>query len=341
MFKSVCDEKISFQDMNFAPIIIPTLCRAETFIPCIESLTQCIGSDKTEVYIALDYPLKDSHWEGYNKILNYIDSTRFPFKSFNVIKRECNYGVGTPNSNVNVAFNMLWEKYDRLIFSEDDNVFSPNFLVFINKGLDKFENDKSVDSICGYLNYNGIKSDKNTFFRCPHNFSAWGYATWKDRIVDRKKITTSYFRKTLSFKNLIKMGNLGRSRFLAYLVSMCPNKYVRISDVNLTTYMILENKYQIIPTTSLVRNIGVSSGQNFSNCSEEISNLYLKQSISNDIFFDFIGTGFEYTDDNIKNWVHNEKLFHEKYHWITWDIIIKQTIRRTIKIILGSFGWKP
>lgn len=332
---------MSNQISKYAPILIPTLCRYDCFIKCIESLSRCIGAENTDVFIALDYPLNDSHWDGYNKILNYINTKKFPFNSLNVIKRERNYGVGCPNSNSDLASNILWEKYDRLIFSEDDNVFSPNFLVFINKGLDKFENDKSVDSICGYLNYNGIKSDKNTFFRCPHNFSAWGYATWKDRLEERNKITTDYYLKSFSFKNLSKMCKLGRSRFLAYLSAMCPTKYLWINDVNLGTYMILENKCQIIPTISLVRNIGASSGENFSNCSEEISNLYLKQPISNSITFDYVGTGYEYQAENVKTWVHNEKLFHEKYHWITWDIVIKQTIRRTIKIILGSFGWKP
>lgn len=326
--------------MKYAPIIIPTLCRVDTFIPCIESLSGCVDADKTDVYVALDYPLKESHWDGYIKILNYIEQTKFPFKSFNLIKRNTNCGIGGPNSNVNLAMRMLWEKYDRVIFSEDDNVFSPNFLIYINKGLDKFENDKTVDSICGYLNYNGIKSKENTYFRCPHIFYAWGYATWKDRIIDRKIITTKYFRKSLSIKNLFRMGKLGRSRFLAYLASMCPTEYLWINDVNLGTYMILENKCQIIPTISLVRNIGASSGENFSNCSTEISNLYLKQPISKATTFDFVGTGYEYQAEIVKTWVHNEKLFHKKYNWITWSIVIKQTIRRCIKIILGDLGWR-
>lgn len=326
--------------MKYAPIIIPTLCRVDTFIPCIESLSRCVAADKTDVYVALDYPLKESHWDGYIKILNYIEQTKFPFKSFNLIKRNTNCGIGGPNSNVNLAMRMLWEKYDRVIFSEDDNVFSPNFLIYINKGLDKFENDKTVDSICGYLNYNGIKSDLNTYFRCPHIFSAWGYATWKDRMQNRKKINTKYFRSSLSFKNLFKMGKYGRIRFLAYLGAMCPQRNFYVNDVNLSTYMLMEGKCQIIPTLSLVRNIGVLSGENFTNTSNEIANLYLHQTISKSTTFDFVGTGYEYQAEIVKTWVHNEKLFHKKYNWITWRVTIKKTFRYVVKIILGDFGWK-
>lgn len=325
----------------YAPVVIPTLCRAETFIPCIESLTKCVGAEYTDVYVALDFPSKDAHWDGYRRIVEYLDNTNFPFKSLNVIKRHKNYGIYGPNSNFNMICDDLWKIYDRLIFSEDDNVFSPNFLVYIDKGLDLFENDLTVDSVCGYLSYNGIQSNKNTFFRCTTCFSAWGYATWKSRIQERKKITTKYFRESLSLRNLIKMGKLGRRRFLMYLSSMCPTDYLWMNDVNLTTYMLLESKCQIIPTISLVRNIGVTSGDNFSNCSKEISNLYLEQTISQEKTFEFIGTGYEYQSENIKNWISQEKLFLEKYSWLTWTIVLKQMIRKIVKIILGDLGWKP
>ena len=50
--------------MIYAPIYIPTLCRYEHFKQCIESLAQCEGASETEVYVALDYPAKESHLEG-------------------------------------------------------------------------------------------------------------------------------------------------------------------------------------------------------------------------------------------------------------------------------------
>ena len=326
---------------KYAPIVIPTLCRYNCFIPCVESLEKCIGAEYTEVYVALDFPLNDSHKEGYEKICNYLESRNFKFKALHFIKREHNYGVSGKDSNVNVILRELWQQYDRLILSEDDNVFSSNFLQFINKGLDIFEDDHTVDSICGYLDYYGIKTDGNTFYRCPNYFSAWGYATWKSRTEERKKITTKYFRRSLSFRNLIKMAKLGRSRFLAYLGAICPTNYLWINDVNLGTYMILEGKCQIRPSISLVKNIGVDSGENFSSCAGEIANLYLKQPVSTDTTFEFVGTGYEFQEENVKHCVHQEKLFHEKYHWITRKVVVKLTLKRVMKIILGCFGWKP
>ena len=44
------------EDRNYAPVIIPTLSRFEHFKRCWESLENCTGADKTEVFVALDYP---------------------------------------------------------------------------------------------------------------------------------------------------------------------------------------------------------------------------------------------------------------------------------------------
>ena len=42
--------------MIYAPILIPTLCRAEHFIRCVESLKNNSWAKYTDVFIGLDYP---------------------------------------------------------------------------------------------------------------------------------------------------------------------------------------------------------------------------------------------------------------------------------------------
>ena len=56
------------KNMIYAPVLIPTLCRDEHFIRCIESLKRNAWAKYTDIYIALDFPCKESHWDGYNKI---------------------------------------------------------------------------------------------------------------------------------------------------------------------------------------------------------------------------------------------------------------------------------
>lgn len=42
------------------------------------------------------------------------------------------------------------KRFDRYISTEDDNEFSPNFLVYMNKGLELYKDDPKVLAICGY-----------------------------------------------------------------------------------------------------------------------------------------------------------------------------------------------
>lgn len=56
--------------MIYAPVLIPTLCRSDHFIRCLESLKKNTWAKYTEVYIAVDYPAKESHWDGYSSLLD-------------------------------------------------------------------------------------------------------------------------------------------------------------------------------------------------------------------------------------------------------------------------------
>ena len=129
----------------YAPVVIPTLCRFEHFKRCIDSLSRCTGAEFTDVYIGLDYPLKDSHWEGYRKICDYLEHFTGSFHLI-VVKRDKNYGF---RGNIRDLIEQVRCDYDRYILSEDDNEFAPNFLEYMNVGLEKYKDDPNVLRICG------------------------------------------------------------------------------------------------------------------------------------------------------------------------------------------------
>ena len=60
--------------MTYAPIIIPTLNRIEHLTRCIESLRKNRLADKTDLYIALDYPPSQKYEEGYEKVKAYLEN---------------------------------------------------------------------------------------------------------------------------------------------------------------------------------------------------------------------------------------------------------------------------
>lgn len=286
----------------FAPVIIPTLCRYDHFKKCIESLARCTWAESTDVFIGVDYPAKESHWEGYNKICAFLRDfqNQHPFKSLNVIKRDRNYGFG-PKGNSSHLREYVLSQYEYFIFSEDDNIFAPAFLDYINKGLEKFKDDPSVLAICGYRHFYDLKFGDNTFYRQNVDFSAWGYGMWKDRFeATAKTLYPAYWRKKAinprTWKRIISNGWNRVANFLHMIYS----KPI-IDDNSLSVYMGINNIMIINPHISLVRNTGWdNSGEHCDNYDDVIAQKHLNQQIDNAPHFDFIGSGTECMSENHK-----------------------------------------
>ena len=161
---------------TYAPIIIPTLNRYEHFRRCVESLAQCTGADKTEIIIGIDYPPSDKYVDGWKMINDYLSKIT-GFKKVTIFRRNQNFGSVNNSRDLE---EYACHKFGRFIFTEDDNEFSPNFLEYINWGLEEFKDDNSIFAICGFKK---IETDdiKNNVYKLNTIFSAWGYGSWADR----------------------------------------------------------------------------------------------------------------------------------------------------------------
>lgn len=304
--------------MTCYPVIIPTLCRYSHFKACIESLAKNSLATSTELYIGLDYPSSDKHWEGYNLLCKYIPTIK-GFKNIVCFKREYNYGAAR---NIEDLCEHALQKYDAYILTEDDNVFSPNFLEYINKGLFLFKNDPSVIAINGYCHFYNIKYEDNNFFRQNVAFSAWGCGYWRNK---NKEITLlinrSYFRKKiLNPIAVFRCLSNGYSFFLNFIQYAWGNWNGQIIDSVYNVYMAIENKFVIMPTVSKVRNLGWDgSGEHYLNA--EIGKLILSQNIDNNMHFEYQGNGWEFFEENRKAYVH------ENYARISFGQLCKSLIR--------------
>lgn len=243
--------------MKYAPILIPTLCRSKHFIRCIESLKKNGWAKYTDVYVALDYPAKEAHWEGYTKIKEYLQGDFSEFLSFNVIVREANYGSARNMSEMRTE---ILKKYDRFIRTDDDCEFSPNFIEYMDKCLEKYEKDSDVIAVTGYsypIKWS-VASDctalKNSLI-----FPMWGTGFWKDKFINIKNDLESDFIGKYVRKYGVNRNEMTDAR---YVDCMCAatnygNTLTKcISDIACDCYMQLTNKFIITPVVSLVRNYG-------------------------------------------------------------------------------------
>lgn len=290
--------------MIYAPVIIPTLNRLEHLKKCVDSLNKNHNADKTEVYISVDYPPSEKYREGYEKVCQYLDNGSFNFKKLHIIKQTENLGVidnGSKKfSNSLFLENLAIQKYDRWIFTEDDNVFAPGFLDFMNEALEKFKDDKTVFSVCGYRFYYNIKFDGNNYFRQNADFNGWGCGFWRDKLDDIRKIEVSYLRRMVynPFK-VIKIWKVSNLKIL-HLASYSRKANFKKADNFDTLYMIDKGMTQIMPAKSLVRNIGWDeSGLHCNGFEEEVINRHLTQEIDTSPTFEGLkGTGWEFFKEN-------------------------------------------
>ncbi len=260
---------------NPAPVLIITLNRDKHFRKCVKSLSECLDANATDLYIALDYPLIESHWEGYNQIKSFID-TITGFKSVTVIKREVNFGI---QKNYIEGLNFVFEKHDRLIFSEDDNLFSVDFLNFMNKCLDKFESRDDIFSVNGY-NYPiniPIEYSENVYLWIGN--SAWGQGFWRKKFKEIEW-SNELFQSEIKFflkdyTNVLKFNRIANTYIPALIHMQNINKVH--GDIYICLYQFLNNMTSVFPVESRVRNIGNDgSGEN---CSALEDDIYSTQSI--------------------------------------------------------------
>lgn len=269
--------------MNYYPVVIPTLNRYEHFKECIESLSMCTHADKTELVIGLDYPPTKKYEEGWKKIKNYIPTIQ-GFKKITIFEHEHNLG---PEGNSDFLRQYVFKYNNAYIFTEDDNIFSPCFLDYMDKCLEKYKDDSNIACITGCLTpeiKNSIKDNKsnNSVLKIIGNTNAYGIGLWSSKEKSLKEKFPEDFRKYIfsSRKNIIKLLKSPAKLNHIFFWIKKDKSLNRICDFTRNAWMVLNNQTTIMPIISLVRNNGFDGTGLHCDESSYEQNLWLKLNIS-------------------------------------------------------------
>lgn len=264
------------------PVIIPTLCRYEHFKRCVESLERCTHAENTELIIGLDYPQKDNHWEGYRLLCEYIPTIK-GFKNVICFKRGHNWGaIANGDDLVEYAFKCN----DAVIFSEDDNEFSPCFLDYMNKVLEIYKDEEKIVSVSGYTHVK-FERKPNDNISFSYNNSAWGIGLWKDK-EDKLKVSYDYYvNMWFSIKKFWMLFSISPA-VCTMFTSMIKQNAIW-GDVMRTVQNIDDKTYQVIPYKSMVRNWGYDgSGVHCNSENSKLNSQYILQQDTFDLHDSFI-----------------------------------------------------
>lgn len=165
--------------MQYAPIVVFAFNRLEPLKATVASILRNTEAAESDLYVFVDgaRPNKNGELGKVLSVQEYVKSIS-GFKSLHYTFSDTNKGLG-PSIIAGVA--AIINKYGKVIVLEDDLVVQPNFLAFMNQGLDKYENEQKIFSISGYNNKLKVPSDYNADAFVFNDSTSWSWATWKDR----------------------------------------------------------------------------------------------------------------------------------------------------------------
>lgn len=163
--------------MEYAPIALFAFNRADSLEKSLNALARSFGAGQSDLYIFVDGPRNAS--ERAKVDLVYALACRAKgFRSVSVRRAEVNRGLGP---SIMAGVSDVIGRYGRVIVLEDDLVVTPDFLHWMNAGLDQYETVREVFSVCGYSNRVNVPRDYRFDGYFAPRSASWSWATWKDR----------------------------------------------------------------------------------------------------------------------------------------------------------------
>lgn len=233
-----------------APIIVFAFNRLEALRNTIASLLRNSEAIESDLFIFVDGARtnKEGEAEKVSAVQDFVKSIT-GFRSLHYSFSESNKGLGP---SIIAGVSDIINRYGRAIILEDDLVVAPNFLAFMNQGLERYENCPEVFSICGYNNKVRVPYGYNADAYFCVRSSSWGWGTWADRwnsvdwelndweSVEQRAKAFNRWGGSDCFKMLRDWHNgLNQS----WAIRFCYAQFV-------------QRKYTVLPNRSLVKNVG-------------------------------------------------------------------------------------
>jgi hypothetical protein len=237
--------------MKFAPIGLFVYNRLEHTTKTVEALRQNDLAARSELFVFADGPRTQAAAAGVQQIRAFIHSIT-GFHSLTVIEREQNFGL---SKSIVAGVSQLCGEFGRAIAVEDDVVTAPDFLTFLNEGLDRYRDEPRTFSVSGF-NYPitvATPYPYDAFF--SYRFPCWGWGTWKDRWQKTDWSVEDFSQFTLDPERQ-KRFNRGGNDLSGMLASHMAGKI----DSWDTVWGYTHSKHDavaVLPTISKVYNIGL------------------------------------------------------------------------------------
>lgn len=154
------------------PLALFTFNRPAHTRRALAALASCSRLDDVTILLYSDAPKRPEQAAA-------VAATRDVLRDFaashpaRVVERSRNLGLA---GSIAGSVSSLTAEHGRVIVLEDDLVVTPDFLIYMLDGLDRYEHDERVMQISGCLITDAVESSSDVLFM-PVT-TTWGWATW-------------------------------------------------------------------------------------------------------------------------------------------------------------------
>jgi len=159
--------------MTFAPIALFVYNRPTHTRQTVDALQKNALSKDSDLFVFSDGAKSELQAEAVCEVRQFIHQIE-GFRSVTIVERGINFGLAR---SVIDGVTSLVNEHGRIIVLEDDLVVTAHFLDFMNRALDKYENEQQVIQVSGYMFPIKVNIKEDALL-LPLTTS-WGWATWK------------------------------------------------------------------------------------------------------------------------------------------------------------------
>jgi len=162
---------------DLAPVVLFVYNRPTHTRRTVESLLGNHLAAESDLFVFCDGAKNQSDRAAVEEVRRYVHGIK-GFRSVQIIERDGNVGLA---KSVISGVSEMFRKYELQIVLEDDLLTAPDFLTFMNKVLEHYEQELRIFSVSGFnhavtmpdgYEYDGVFS---------HRSCSWGWGTWKSR----------------------------------------------------------------------------------------------------------------------------------------------------------------